>query len=165
MTDYTELEKRSEEELKDAIIQWIKDAAKICGTQKALAEKAGLPYRSLQTNINGTSAPGSLALIKMARASGKSLDELVWPEGYIKITKDAPMPTEGIPAEFVYRAVRELQEWLKEEDKRIDDVDFRMKLIKLWAEELYDDELHDPDSIEERPDSVKRPKWLKLVAG
>ena len=151
-------------ELRERVAIWVKEAAKCCGTQAKLAEKSELTLRSVQTYISGSSTPGGIALISIAKASGQSLDALVWPERANNSLSPAPIADGAIPAEYVFRAAKELEEWLVEENGTMDNIDKKMEVLKLWAEELYKEAIADGTLDDPRPDHVTRPAWLKVVA-
>jgi transcriptional regulator with XRE-family HTH domain len=74
----------------------LKEAREKAGlTQESLAEKTGLPLRSIQNWEQGHRTPKVHALAGIARALGCSLDSLVLALAKDKLTPDAPKSPRG----------------------------------------------------------------------
>lgn len=106
----------------------IKEAARLAGGGDALAQKTGLPRRTLGNYLAGRNEPKTSGLAAIAKAAGVSVAWLATGEGPMRPADQAPPPGPAeaqaayqiaIPQELIATALQAIEEWLDEFNRRL----------------------------------------------
>lgn len=132
-----------------ALAQRIRQCAELAGSGDALAQKAAIPRRTLETYLSGAAEPKTLRLVAISRAADVNLEWLAAGEGPMRKGEGASIA--ALDRELMRLVVEEVEQLLADVNGHLEP-EKKAELIVLIYEE-----------VREQEGKLDRARVLKLI--
>lgn len=140
---------RIKSEKADSLAKRIRHCADLVGSGDALAQKAAIPRRTLETYLSGEAEPKASRLVSIARAAGINLEWLATGDGPMRVGEGAVVAP--LDRELLCLVIEEIEQLLNDVNGELEP-EKKAELIALIYEE-----------VREQEGKVDRARVLRLI--